>query len=871
MQFRGARLLPPGGDKLTSAGRLVRPGTIRGQLTRVLLVSIALVLVLLGVVIVDEVGSYRATGDTTRAVSLALSVQDLVQEVQRERGLTNGLLGGDASLRGAVDKQRGATDKALLSLQNSLEDNAPGAGQIRTALNQLGLLSSNRADVNAHRANRAAIFQFYSGAIGALNQTRPGLDHAQDDQIWRGLQSLYALGDAKEFTGQERGFLNGVFAAESFGPGEYVQFLKILAAKQAAVTAYQRDATAAQSAALDAAMRSDDATKAADSEAVAIASEGGSLPHPVAASDWWTQMTNVIDAQRDVQRSVGADVTRRANELRSSAATTLGIYIGFAVLAVLVLIALVVASMRAIVRPLATLASEADDVASRRLPGLISAWHQAADSEPATPDPVRAPVGASAEIVSVAQAFDRVQTTAYELASEQALLRRNTTESLANLGRRNQNLVRRQLGLISEFEREELDPEALANMFELDHLATRMRRNAESLLVLVGEASPRRWSEPIPLTDVIRAALAEVDDYRRVVLRRVDEIPIAGAVVSELSHMLAELIENGLAFSPPDLEVEIYGRRTGGAYMLAVVDHGVGMPADQLAEANARLRGDSDFLVAPTRFLGHYVVGRLARRLGIDIELTVSPVSGVVARMLLPAEVIADPNKPKPEPKRQAPQPLPPVPDSTTTAVLHPAASARTAALLGPAESSETETTTPTRRERPTPERLDTGDLPVISQRHTAPRHSAVAPPDPFPTLPPGPMKDSLNAAVAERNKSIDTGTFAAMMAGADAEPETAQPPIWEDPASGSHYADPAPVADAQRTTRNGLVKRAKKTRDTGAAAAPAAPTKPAAPVAERSPEEVRGMLANFRAGHQRGEQSERQRIPASTTQEENR
>ncbi|MCM6778912.1 nitrate- and nitrite sensing domain-containing protein [Nocardia sp. CDC159] len=887
MQFRGARLLPSGSDRLTAAGRLVRPGTIRGHLTRVLLVSIALVLVLLGVVIVDEVDAYRATGRTTDAVSLALSVQDVVQEVQRERGLTNGLLGGDATLRAAMDKQRTATDRALLSLQNALEDNASEASPVRTALNQLGSLTSIRADVNARRADRTAVFQFYSGAIGALNQTRPGLGHAQDDRIWRGLQALYALGDAKEYSAQERGFLNGVFTAGAFGPGEYLQFLKILAAKQSAAAAFQRDATAAQNAAVDAAARSNESSAASDAEAVAIASERGPLTRPVQASTWWSNMTAVIDAQRDVQRSVGADITARASELRSSSATALGVYLGFAVLAVLLLILLVVSSMRAIVRPLGVLASEADEVASRRLPSVISAWQSTTDGEPAAPRPVTTPPGASAEIASVAQAFDRVQHTAYELASQQALLRRNTTESLANLGRRNQNLVRRQLGLISEFEREELDPEALANMFELDHLATRMRRNAESLLVLVGEASPRRWSEPIPLTDVIRAALAEVDDYRRVVLRRVDEVPITGAVVSELSHMLAELIENGLAFSPPDLEVEIYGRRTGPGYMLAVVDHGVGMPADQLAEANARLRGESDFLVAPTRFLGHYVVGRLAKQLGIDIELTVSPVSGVVARMLLPGDLIADSNKPRPEPKPQAFQalaapddsPAEPPADPEPTALLRLPSAARTAEPSAPTEPSEpstpaepadSEPTTPTVRERPTPEPATTAEPAPAAPRAGAPRHSAVAPPDPFPTLPPGPIKDSLNAAVAQRNKSFDTGTFAALISGGDAPAEPDNQTIWEDPATGSHYTEPAPVAEPQRT-RNGLVKRTRKTRDTGATAKPAAPAHPAAPVAERSPEEVRSMLANFRAGHQRGEEPERQRISASTTQEENR
>jgi anti-sigma regulatory factor (Ser/Thr protein kinase) len=236
-----------------------------------------------------------------------------------------------------------------------------------------------------------------------------------------------------------------------------------------------------------------------------------------------------------------------------------------------------------------------------------------------------------------------VQATAYRLATEQAQLRRSSGESLADLARRSQNLLRRQLGFITRLEGEETDPTGLANLFELDHLATRMRRNAESLLVLVGAASPRTWSAPLPVSDVIRAAVAEVEEYRRVTLRRVDDALLSGAVVSGVAHMLAELVENGLSFSAPDVDVEIQGRLLGDHYLIAVVDQGVGMDADELAEANRRLRGEGDFLVAPTRFLGHYVAGRLARDLGVGVELTPSPVTGLTARLLIPAELLALP------------------------------------------------------------------------------------------------------------------------------------------------------------------------------------------------------------------------------------
>ncbi|MFE3793499.1 sensor histidine kinase [Nocardia tengchongensis] len=668
MKAGSAKVLPPGNVKLTPPLELIRPRTIAARLRRILIFSVALVLALLTVIITHQVNSFRDTGETARAVRLALAVQDLVHEIQRERGLTNGLLGGDATARPAIGNQRLATDTALAELNQTLGEQPQGADQVRSGLSQFSGVTANRADVDAGRIDRAASFTFYTNAIAALNQARPGLDHAPDAQLWRGLQSLHDLGDVKEFTAQERGFLEGVFAAGEFAPGEYVKFLDIRAAKQAAVTGFERDATPGQRSKLYGAMQSDESVRAGAAEAVAIASARGPLTETVNPADWWREMSSVIDGERVVQRDLGSEITGRVADLRRDATLVLALYLLAAALAIAAQVWLVVASVRAIVRPLAELAEEADIVAGRRLPQLIAAWQNSDDTDPEPPEPVRADESAGAEIASVASALDRVQTTAYELASAQARLRRNSTESMANLARRNQNLVRRQLGLISEFEREELDPNALSNLFELDHLATRMRRNAESLLVLVGESSPRRWSKPIPLTDVIRAGLSEVDDYRRVVLRRVDDTAIAGAHVSEVAHMLAELIENGLSFSPPDLEVEIYGRRLGARYMIAVVDHGVGMPPDQLATANARLRGEADFLVAPTRFLGHYVVGRLAQRLGVEVELTVSPTSGVVARMLLPAELLGDPRTERPatpeDAKHAAGAQLPPAVDT---------------------------------------------------------------------------------------------------------------------------------------------------------------------------------------------------------------
>ncbi len=868
-QAGGAATVSAATPDASGVGRIVRPRTIRGRLARILFVSLTLVLTLLGITLAREIQAFQRSGDTVDAVSLALVVQDLLHETQRERGLSNGLLGGDVRLYQAVADQRGATDRALRALDAELSGGADGSGEIRAAVGQLAGLPAVRAQVDAGRIGRAAAFQFYTDAIDALNRPRLGLDQARDAEVRHGLLALYALGEAKEQTARERGFLNGVFAADGFDPGEYVQFLDIRAAKQAGLAAFARDATTAQRDLLDAAMRGADGMRAAESERVAIDSSAGPLVRSVDPSLWWAQMTAVIDEQRAVQQTVGDAVRQRAAELRQVAAVTLAGFLIAALIAMAIEIVLVVAGVRAIVRPLAALAAEADDVAGRRLPEVIAAWHAGGDTQPPRPQPVRTPPGAAVEIAAVATALDRVQATAYDLSSEQALLRRNSTESMANLARRNQNLVRRQLGLISEFEREELDPKALSNLFELDHLATRMRRNAESLLVLVGEASPRRWAEPIALTDVIRAGLSEVDDYRRVVLRRIDDVSIAGAVVSELAHMLAELIENGLAFSPPDLEVEIYGRKVAAGYLLAVVDHGVGLPPDQLAEANARLRGDRDFLVAPTRYLGHYVVGRLAGRLGIDVELTIAPVSGVVARLLLPTELLGGQQNPPATPGGAAARNgvLRPEPDVAGSSLELVGASsgfgpARDgAATDGPPLSAQWSAPSGSPRELPGASlEFRTNGVGAPDHGRRAATHVSRSPIETIDTTgefrsDPALGSHARREATAGHESGSNERDHRARHAsnGNGRGPGPAHAAAGESPWFRTAPGDAQPPV--QQRTRNGLVKRTKRTRSAEALATqrPSAPRPPVAPAVERSPEEVRGMLSSFRTGHQRG------------------
>jgi anti-sigma regulatory factor (Ser/Thr protein kinase) len=620
-----------------------RVSTIRGRLTRILALPMVAVLVLLGVVVAGQLVDYRAAQATSRSVTLELGLQSLAEELQDERGLTSGLLGGDTGFRPALAPQRQRVDTERAAVAGLATADGSGAAAVRAALNQLDGLSSIRAQVDADRATRAATFQFYTERIAALNSVDLGLDDSPDQTLRRGTASLDALGQLQEYLTQERAFLNGVFSAGGFQAGEYAQFVGMYQGLLAAEQQFGKFGTPDRFAQGKAVQSSGAYQEAQTFEARALAS-GGVGPLMVDPQSWWSALTPVVDGLVNLERAVGADIEHRAASLRDAATRDLVGLGGLTLLCLFGALALVIVSARSITGPLAWLATEAEALASRRLPEAVAAVQSGSpERRPEAPPPVRVSRRAGAEIRSVAEALDRLQTTAYTLATEQARLRRNTTESLANLGRRNQNLLRRQLGFITRLESEETDPSGLANLFELDHLATRMRRNAESLLVLVGEASPRTWASAMPVADVIRAAISEVEEYRRVTLRRIDDGYVAGAFVAGIAHMVAELVENGLTFSPPDVDVEIQGRQVGNQYLIAIIDQGVGMEVPELVAANARLGGEEHFLMAPARFLGHYVVGQLARQMSIDVQLSPSPVTGITARVTLAARVMAPP------------------------------------------------------------------------------------------------------------------------------------------------------------------------------------------------------------------------------------
>lgn len=667
---------PPGRDPSRRRTR-----TMRGRMARILALPLVAVLVLLVLVAAGPVGDFRESRRTTRSVDVALAVQSLVDALQNERGVAALVLGGNDSFTNELARVRTTVDTRRSQVAALVAGDGTVEGRVRGALTALDGLGPVRSATDSGAAARQATFTFYTQRIATLTGVDVGLTDVSDRELTREVAKLRALSDVAEGVAQERALLSGVFSAGGFRSGEFVEFAAMRAAKDAAWARFLALAEDDERTAAGYVADTGAARVVAHFEKVAIDAADGR--HVVVnPQTWWSAHTTLLDGIRRLEEHEGGDIRLRAFELQQQATMRLGGLLALVLFCAGGSIYLAVLASRSVSRPLAVLASEAETVATERLPAAMrrleafDATSGGSEPAPPRPTPVAPPPRASEEIRSVVAALNHLQDAAYRLAVDQAVQRRATLEALTNLGRRNQNLVRKQLRFISNLEKEEMDPTGLANLFELDHLATRMRRNAASLLVLTGSQTPGQWTSPTPVADVVRAAISEVEDYRRVALRRVDEVLVSGAVIGSLAHLLSELIENGLRFSPPDSEVEVVGRQLGEDYLVAVVDQGIGMTTAELAEANARLRGEGDFMVSPSRFLGHYVVGRLAEQAGVRVELLPSPVTGVTARIHLPKALLVSSGQitagqvvsvtgevpvvpePEPEPLRAAPVPV---------------------------------------------------------------------------------------------------------------------------------------------------------------------------------------------------------------------
>ncbi|MGG2458925.1 nitrate- and nitrite sensing domain-containing protein [Streptomyces sp. RGM 3693] len=605
---------------------------------------------------IDQLDKMQLLTEMTRQAT------ELADALQVERDKSAGPLAGTGNVKddASVVAPREATDRAKVSFNQATGDIKPDdatmAGVRATILEigrQLNTLNEIRGSAYKDDNNVARTVTAYNQLIASLLDLSQDMAQATSNpEMIRSTRALAAFSSAKEYASMQRALVSAGLA-HSGGPqlsandrlaGRTAEDNE-KAARDRFSQIYNGNA-GALTRGLDG---NNDEIKAAYAFAHrAFASTSGIRSQEYKYLDWYDSDTVKIDEMSRIETSLLSEMDQKSRELRN-AATQDAIINGAVILLVLgvsLIGAFVVA--RSMVRSLRRLQDTAQRVSQDRLPELVK---QLSESDPQDVDTSVESVGVHSrdEIGRVAAAFDEVHREAVRLASEQALLRGNVNAMFTNLSRRSQGLIQRQLSLISELESREADPDQLSSLFKLDHLATRMRRNGENLLVLAGEEPGRRWTRPVPLVDVLRAAASEVEQYERIELNAVPQTEVAGRVVNDLVHLLAELLENATSFSSPQTKVKVTGHALpDGRVLVEIHDTGIGLSPEDLSAINERLASPPTVDVSVSRRMGLFVVGRLSLRHGIRIQLRPSDSGGTTALVMLPVDLAQGGKKPTP-------------------------------------------------------------------------------------------------------------------------------------------------------------------------------------------------------------------------------
>ncbi|MCG5218772.1 nitrate- and nitrite sensing domain-containing protein [Streptosporangium soli] len=570
----------------------------------------------------------------------------LLEDLQLERRLSLIKLGDPArAQREALAEQRRRTDASLRNFEEltggtDVQWAASQAllGRIDEADQRLTLVRGTRKAVDAGSIDQRKAATTYNDAADFIFYIYQSLATLDDDSFAKDTRALINLYRAREMLAREDAHLAGALAAGQFGSTEYTQFVQLVGAQRHLSAEALGDLRDADPAAHGQVVKSGVLNRVRSMEELVIGTGSNGASPPVSGEQWQAVTKPALTELQQAVDVAGDRLVDRATPIAAGVILRLALAGGLGLLAVVASIVLSITTARALVRQLDKLRVAASELARERLPDVVNRLGHGEKVDIAAEAPPLA--FGDDQIGQVGRAFNEVQETAIRVAVEQAELRRSIREVLLSLARRTQSLVHRQLALLDTMERRESDPKDLKDLFRVDHLATRMRRNAENLIVLSGASPARSWRRPVPMIDVVRGALAEVEDYTRVTVPPMGDVSLAGRAVGDVIHLLAELIENAVSYSPPYTTAEVVGQVVGSGYVIEIEDRGLGMSPEDLDAANERITNPPEFDLRDTSRLGLFVVSRLADRHGIRVSLKGSPYGGTTAVILLPNDIV---------------------------------------------------------------------------------------------------------------------------------------------------------------------------------------------------------------------------------------
>ncbi len=598
-----------------------------------------------------------------------LGQQDVIltQDLQNERDSTLGLtFGGGTGNLAALHAATDAEAAKALALAAGVNGSYPANIQatVATLRSELGNnLEKLRNTVTTqfwNRSNGASIEGLsvvieYAPIINNLVTLNDELAQGiSDARLAIDVRELSLLSLEKDQMAQQRGLFLNAFTQKFFSDGEQQAVISARSAEQSGEAAVLAAATPAVQHAYSTAVAGTGVKQVKRVEDFFFIDGNDQQQHPFFsayinketvgfASDqapvaWYQAASQKLDGMQSVESGIAQDIVARAESLQHGAGQSALIVsvIVIAVLLIVLLAALAVA--RSLALPLRRLRAGALDIAMVQLPERMRRLSEAPD---ASLEVAPIDVLTSDEIGQVARAFDQVHAEAVRLAGNEAMLRTSFTAMFVNLSRRSQTLIERLARTIDSLEQNEDDPERLHGLFSMDHMVTRMRRNSENLLLLAGHEGARKWSDPVSLADVTRAAVSEIEHYNRVVLNIQPGIAVVGPAVSDVVHLLAELMENATLFSPTDTSVGVSGHElSSGGLLMEITDKGIGIPEDRLAEMNWRLQSTPVIDVTVSRHMGLFAVARLAEQHNVQVRLRPASPQGLSALVWLPDTVI---------------------------------------------------------------------------------------------------------------------------------------------------------------------------------------------------------------------------------------